>query len=92
MPKRCIAAGCEGTGGKDYSLHKFLKDEEIRKKWIRTIKEQRSNWKGPSPYSLLCSKHFMEDCFITKGVYFRDNLGMPTDKTPQAYCSGNIIC
>ena len=80
MPRRCIAAGCDGVGGKDYSLHKFPKDEEIRKKWIRAVKEQRSNWKGPSPYSLLCSKHFTEDCFITEGVRFRDDLGMPTAK------------
>ena len=74
MPRRCIAAGCDGVGGKDYSLHKFPKDEAIRKKWIKAVKEQRSNWNGPSPYSLLCSKHFTADCFISEGVRFRDDL------------------
>ena len=80
MPRRCIAAGCDSVGGKGSSLHKFPKDEALRKKWIKAIKEQRSNWDGPSPYSLLCSNHFTEDCFITVGVRFRDEMGMPTAK------------
>ena len=80
MPRRCVAAGCDSMGGKDCSLHKFPKNEAIRKKCIRAVKEQRSNWDGPSPYSLLCSLHFMDNCFITEGVQFRDELGMPTAK------------
>ena len=80
MPRRCIAAGCDSVGGKDCSLHKFPKNEAIRKKWIKAVKEQRSNWDGPSPYSLLCSLHFTDDCFITEGIRFRDELGMPTAK------------
>ena len=80
MPRRCIVAGCDSVGGKDCSLHEFPKNEAIRKKWIKAVKEQRSNWDGPSPYSLLCSLHFTDDCFIPKGVRFRDELGMPTAK------------
>ena len=41
---------------------------------------ERSNWGGPSPYSKLCSLHFTDDCFITEGVHFCDELGMPTAK------------
>ena len=41
---------------------------------------ERSNWDGPSPYSILCSLHFTDDYFITEGVCFRDELGMPTAK------------
>ena len=62
MPRRCIAAGCDSVGGKGCSLHKFPQDEAIRKKWIKVVKQQRSNWDGPSPHSLLCSRHFAEDC------------------------------
>ena len=80
MPKHCIAARCDSVGRKGYSLHKFNQDETIRKKWIKAVKQQRSNWDGPSPHSLLCSRHFAEDCFVTEGVRFRDEMGMPTAK------------
>jgi len=80
MPRRCVAAGCDSVGGKGCSLHKFPQDEAIKKKWIKAVKQQRSNWDGPSSYSLLCSKHFMDDCFVTECVQFCDELGMPTPK------------
>ena len=80
MPRRCIAAGCDSVGGKGCSLHKFPQDEAIKRKWIKAVKQQRSNWDSPSPHSLLCSKHFTDDCFVTEGVRFRDEMGMPTAK------------
>ena len=80
MPRHCIAAGCDSVGGKGCSLHKFPQDEVIRKKWIKAVKQRRSNWDGPSPHSLLCSRYFAEDCFVTEGVRFRDEMGMPTAK------------
>ena len=93
MPRRCIAAGCNTTSGMGYSLHSFPKDETLRRKWISAVKHetlrrkwisavkrQRSNWDGPSSSSLLCSKHFKEDCFATEGVQFREALGVPAQK------------
>ena len=80
MPRCCIAAGCDSVGGKGCSLHKFPQDEGIKKKWIKAAKQQRSNWNGLSPHSLLCARHFAEDCFVTEGVCFRDEMGMLTAK------------
>ena len=80
MPRHCVAAGCDSVGRKGCGLHKFPQDEVIRKKWIKAVKQQRSNWDGPSLHSLLCSKHFSDECFITKGVCFRDEMRMPTAK------------
>ena len=68
MPRCCAATGCDSVGGKGCNLHKFPHDEVIRKKWIKTVKQQRSSWDGPLPHSLLCSKHFADDCFLTEGV------------------------
>ena len=65
MLKCCAAAGCDSVGGKVCSLDKFPHDEAIRKKWIKAIKQQRSSWDGPSPHSLLCSKHFVDDCSLS---------------------------
>lgn len=81
MPRRCVAAGCNSVDGKiDCSFHKFPPDEAIRKRWIKAVKQQRSNWNGPSIYSLLCSKHFTNDCFQIEGIRFCDEVGLPTAK------------
>ena len=84
MPRRCVAAGCNTTSGMGYSLHSFPKDETVRKRWISAIKWQRSNWSGPSSCSLLCSKHFKEDCFVTEGIRYRDDFGVPALKRLKA--------
>ena len=60
MSRRCIAAGCDNVGGKGCSLHKFSQDKVIRKKWIKAVKQQRSNWNGPSPHFLL---HMLKTVF-----------------------------
>lgn len=80
MPNRCVAAGCNTVSGTGCSLHGFPKDESLRRKWVRAVKRQRSSWDGPSSSSLLCSKHFNDDCFVTDGVRFRNELGFPTVK------------
>ena len=84
MPRRCVAAGCDTTSGMGYSLHSFPKDETVRKRWISAVKRQRSNWNGPSSCSLLCSKHFKEDCFVTEGVRYREDFGVPALKRLKA--------
>ena len=80
MPRRCIAAGCNTVSGEGYSLHEFPREDAIRSKWTRAVKLQRVGWKGPTSASLLCSKHFEPDCFVTEGVRYRDAVGIPTKK------------
>ena len=80
MPRCCIAAGYNTSSGMGFSLHSFLKDETLRRKWISTVKHHRSNWDGPSSNSLLCSKHFKEDCFVTERVRFHEALRISAQK------------
>ena len=80
MPRRCIAAGCSTSSGEGPSLHMFPRDESVRKRWIRAIKQQRSNWDGPSTSSLLCSKHFEPECFALEGAHYRDAAGILVKK------------
>ena len=68
MPRCCVAAEYDTVSGMGYSLHSFPKDKTTRRKWTSTVKRQRDNLDGPSPSSLLCSKHFKEDCFVTEGL------------------------
>ena len=80
MPRRCVAADCNTKSGMGYSLHGFPQDEVLRKKWVRAVKRQRSNWEGPSSSSQLCSKHFEDHCFVTEGVRYCEAMGVPTVK------------
>ena len=80
MPRRCVAAGCDTISGKGCSFHKFPKNESLQRRWISAVKRQRRDWDGPSSDSQLCSKHFAEDCFVTEGVRFCEEMGIPTLK------------
>ena len=62
MVKRCVAAGCSNTNADDVSLFKFPRDQVLRNRWIKQVQRGRASWTATS-YSVLCSKHFSDDCF-----------------------------
>ena len=65
MPQ-CAAYGCKSGSrhnkGKKYSLHVFPKLEYYKKKWVENI--NRVDFQ-PSHHSVLCSKHFLPEWFLT---------------------------
>ena len=65
MPQ-CAAYGCKSGSrhnkGKKYSQHIFPKDEYYKKKWVENI--NRVDFQ-PSHHSVLCSKHFLPEWFLT---------------------------
>ena len=65
MPQ-CAAYGCKSGSrhnkGKKYSQHIFPKDEYFKKKWVENI--NRVDFQ-PSHHSVLCSKHFLPEWFLT---------------------------
>jgi hypothetical protein len=65
--KRCCVGGCSNTYSSGVSLHKFPKNEELRRKWIAEVQRTRvagknKNW-IPGPGTYVCSQHFEECCF-----------------------------
>ena len=62
MVKRCVAAGCSNTNADGVSLYKFPKNEALRSQWIKQMQRFRAEWTATA-YSVLCSKHFSDDCF-----------------------------
>ncbi|XP_047984915.1 THAP domain-containing protein 1-like [Leguminivora glycinivorella] len=44
------------------TFHRFPKNPEIKEKWMDITK--RENW-FPTEFSVVCSRHFTEDCFYT---------------------------
>ena len=63
MIKRCVATGCSNTYKDGVSLFQFPRDPALRKQWTKEVQRTRANWQGPSDNSILCSKHFTNDCF-----------------------------
>ena len=51
---RCIEKGI--------SFHKFPRDPKLRKLWSKFVNRTR-NWPGPTSASVLCSKHFAQNCY-----------------------------
>jgi len=82
MPKKreCIAADYSTTTGTGYSTHKFPNDKSRRRKWISAVKLQRKDWDDPSTTSLLCSKHFTKDSYMTTGKQYCNDFGIPAQK------------
>ena len=67
MPNHCVAYGCSNTSSnKGISIFHFPKDGSLRKKWTEQVKRTRTEWKGPTVNSVLCSDHFSQDCFEVK--------------------------
>ncbi|CAB4011359.1 uncharacterized protein LOC110233295 isoform X1, partial [Paramuricea clavata] len=71
MPERCVVYGCNNTARseKGVSLYRIPYCDDNRqvakgrrKKWLDFIRRKRDQW-TPSSGSVVCSKHFTEDCF-----------------------------
>jgi len=65
------------VGGKGHSLHLFPKVEKFRRLWVGAVKLLRKDFDGATPTSLLCSRHFTEDCYVIEGQKYRDECGIP---------------
>ena len=63
MVKTCVAANCSNKKSPTVSLFNFPKDPKLHQKWIKNVQRTRAVWKGPTPNSVLCSKHFESSCF-----------------------------
>ena len=79
MPKRCVAAGCDGGNAAGLSLHKFPKNPVTRDQWSKEVAKTRSDWTELSEHSRLCSLHFTKDSYETS-VLLAQEMGLPSKK------------
>ena len=61
-----------GMPGK--AMHYFPSDESLRQKWIRFVQIHRKDFVATKS-SALCSAHFDDSCFRTKGIPLSDGIG-----------------
>ncbi|XP_035987078.1 THAP domain-containing protein 10 isoform X1 [Fundulus heteroclitus] len=67
MPTRCVLGGCsvayKPSAGQKVSLHTWPKDQKVRKKWDKFVKETRKDWIAGNDKSVLCNSHFTSEDF-----------------------------
>jgi hypothetical protein len=72
MPKRCVIYGCSNVAdtNKGIAIYQipFWDDNSPvavrrRKIWLSFVRRRRDKW-IPTSLSVVCSKHFTEDCFV----------------------------
>ncbi|CAI6358311.1 unnamed protein product [Macrosiphum euphorbiae] len=50
----------------DITFHKFPVNEKVRDKWKNFVLENKLNIHSINKYSVVCSKHFLETCFVMR--------------------------
>lgn len=83
--KRCALMFCNKTNDDGVSLHRFPKDERIRRQWISFVRQKRDpkTWKPGSGH--ICSDHFTPDDYTNYGLKlagFATKLVLKTDAIP----------
>ena len=69
LGKYCVAGGPNNESCKNnsstpgISMHEFPKERSpLQKSWVQFVQRHRRGWQ-PSPYSCLCSAHFLPNCY-----------------------------
>lgn len=44
-------------------MHKFPKDANLKRQWLKFVQVKRANFVEPSEHSVICSSHFSSDCY-----------------------------
>ena len=72
MPHRCVVFGCSNEPSEEIVLHRIpyanddrLEAKKRRKAWVDFVKTKRAKWE-PSTSSVVCSRHFKPDDFMTR--------------------------
>ncbi|QQP38865.1 Putative LOC101240618 [Caligus rogercresseyi] len=66
MVKSCAAYNCSNRSvqtleSRGISFHAFPKDPLLRRRWILAVRREKFN---PSPFTWICSEHFLENDFM----------------------------
>ena len=77
MVHQCVVGQCSNLANyssdwsQAVSLHRFpdkTKKAQIYQAWVNFVCQRRYNW-SPGSASMVCSKHFTDDCFENKQRY-----------------------
>ena len=63
MVKRCVVHYCSNSDKTGHTMHKFPKEANLRRQWVKFVQVKRADFKEPSVHSVICSSHFSPDCY-----------------------------
>ena len=62
MVKRCVVQFCSNSNKTGYTIHKFPKDANLRRQWVKFVQVKRANFVAATEHSAICNIHFSPDC------------------------------
>ena len=61
MVKRCVTHFCSNSNKTGHTTHKFPKDANLRRQWVKFVQVKRADFEEPSVHSVICSSHVSPD-------------------------------
>ena len=63
MVKHCVVQFCSNSNKTGYTIHKFPKDANLRRQWVKFVQVKRANFVAATEHSAICNIHFSPDCY-----------------------------
>ena len=63
MVKRCVFHFCSNSNKSGHTTHKFPKDGNLRRQWVKFVQVKRADFEEPSVHSVICSSHVSPNCY-----------------------------
>ena len=61
MVKRCVVQFCSNSNKTGYTIHKFPKDANLRRQWVKFVQVKRANFVAATEHAI-CNIHFSPHC------------------------------
>ena len=92
MVKRCVVQFCSNTNQTGHTMHKFPKDANLKRQWVKFVQVKRADFVRPTEHSVICNVHFTPDCYeksfmVEMGLKKQKQLipgAVPTVQSPAA--------
>ena len=60
--KRCVVQFCSNSNKTGYTIHKFPKDANLRRQWVKFVQVKRANLVAATEHSAIWNIHLSPDC------------------------------
>ena len=99
MVKHCVVQFCSNSIKTGYTIHKFPKDANLRRQWVKFVQVKRANFVAATERSAICNIHFSPDCneesfMVEMGLIMQSQRlsgAVPTIQSPAATKSAGRV-
>ena len=61
--KRCVVQFCSNSNKTGHTMHKFPKDVNLRRQWIKFVQVKMAHFVEPTKHSVICIIRFSPSCY-----------------------------